>query len=201
MTHTDTRQRLLEVAADRFYQGGFQAVGIDEILDVVGINKTAFYKHFESKDHLIVGVLDHRDQREMDEWMDFIRIRGRGNARIQLDALFEMLDEWFSKPDFRGCLFLNALTEFPTETDPIKQAARRHGMHLAASIEKLCEAAGATDPRGLTGQIMLLVTGAIAARHRAGERDAARLAGKMASVLIDAACAPPKRPQPTRASR
>ncbi|MGD9690037.1 MAG: TetR/AcrR family transcriptional regulator [Phycisphaerales bacterium] len=190
MSASTTRDRLIDVAADLFYAHGFQAVGLDQILEEVGITKTAFYKHFESKDELIVAVLGQRDQRELDEWMTYVRARGRAGAREQLGALFELLDEWFSQPQFRGCLFLNALTEFPSERDPINQAARKHGEHLARAIHELAQRAGAKDAEALTGQIMLLITGAIAARHRGGELGSARTAGGVARILIDVGCAP-----------
>ncbi|MBX3318109.1 MAG: TetR/AcrR family transcriptional regulator [Phycisphaeraceae bacterium] len=193
MTQVPTRERLLDAAGDLFYKHGFQAVGLDQILDTVGITKTAFYKHFASKDDLIVAILDHRDQREMEEWMAYIRIRGRDDARRQLEALFELLDDWFKNPEFRGCLFLNALTEFPSENDPINRAARKHGEHLAAAVMELASHAGAAEPGALTEQLMLLVTGAIASRHRGGDLDAAKTAEAMAKVLISSACGPAAR--------
>ena len=55
-----TRQRLIEAAARRFYRDGFRNVGIDQVLADVGISKTAFYKHFESKDDLMLAVLEMR---------------------------------------------------------------------------------------------------------------------------------------------
>ncbi len=188
MTQVPTRERLLDAAGDLFYRHGFQAVGLDQILDTVGITKTAFYKHFASKDDLIVALLDQRDQREMEEWMSYIRIRGRDDARRQLEALFELLDDWFKNPEFRGCLFLNALTEFPSENDPINHAARKHGEHLAAAVMELAKLAGAAEPAVLTEQIMLIVTGAIAARHRVGDLGAAKTAEAMAKVLITSQC-------------
>ncbi|QOI99283.1 MAG: TetR/AcrR family transcriptional regulator [Phycisphaeraceae bacterium] len=189
MTAATTRERLLGVAGDLFYEHGFQAVGIDQVLDRVGITKTAFYKHFESKDDLIVAVLQSRDTQDLNEWLAFVRFKGAQDARRQLAAFFDLLDEWFRKPEFRGCLFLNALTEFPSENDPINKAARAHGDHLARAVTQLAGTAGARDPDALAAQIMLLITGAIASRHRAGDHDAAKTAGGVARVLIDAACA------------
>lgn len=185
-----TRQRLIETAAEMFYAQGFQAVGLDAILDAVGITKTAFYKHFESKDDLIIAVLDHRDRVEVDEWVGFIRSHGAGDARASLGAIFSLLDEWFSKPEFNGCLFLNALTEFPNEGDPINRSARRHGEHIAGAILALARSAGARDPEALTEQLMLLVTGAIASRHRGHDLAAAKTAARVAQVLVNEACNP-----------
>jgi AcrR family transcriptional regulator len=192
MAASDTRDRLSQTAADLFYQHGFQAVGLDQILDEVGITKTAFYKHFESKDDLIVATLKRHDHVQMEEWGRYIRMRGSDGARAQLVAVFDMLDEWFSEPSFRGCLFFNALTEFPSEHDPINQTARAYGAHLAQIVSTLAQSAGAADPAALTHQFMLLITGAIVSRHRAGDLHAAKSARAVARVLVDAHCAQPQ---------
>ena len=56
----------IEAAGRRFYRDGFRMVGLDQILAEVGISKTAFYKHFESKDDLMLAALEDHD-REMQE--------------------------------------------------------------------------------------------------------------------------------------
>lgn len=188
----NTRERLVTVGADRFYQRGFQAVGLDEILDEVGITKTAFYKHFDSKDDLIVAVLEHRDRHDMTEWAAFFRERGGDDPRRRLLAVFDLLYEWFSQPGFRGCLFMNASTEFPDRNHPIHQTARQHGENVQAELTRLAKAAGATDADGLARQLMLLVTGAIAARHAGGDPEAALLAKQTAELLVERACGAPR---------
>ncbi|MEX2092413.1 MAG: TetR/AcrR family transcriptional regulator, partial [Pirellulales bacterium] len=65
-TATPTRQRLIEAAGRRFYRDGFRMVGLDQILADVGISKTAFYNHFESKDDLVLAALANHD-REMQD--------------------------------------------------------------------------------------------------------------------------------------
>jgi AcrR family transcriptional regulator len=183
-----TRERLVEAGADLFYQHGFQAVGLDRILDEVGITKTAFYKHFESKDELIVAVLEHRDRIDMQEWTVFFRERGGDDARQQLVAVFDLLDDWFGRPDFRGCMFMNATTEFPSPNDPIHQAASKHGANLQAAMVKMAETAGASDAEALAGQLMLLITGAIVARHAGGDANAAATGKVTAEILVDRYC-------------
>jgi AcrR family transcriptional regulator len=186
---SSTRERLIEIGAGLFYQHGFQAVGLDRILSEVGITKTAFYKHFESKDDLIVAVLEARDQRDMTEWTAYFRHRGGDDPKRQLLAVFDLLDDWFGRPDFRGCMFLNAATEFPSPSDPIHQTAAAHGERLQQHLLTLAEAAGARDAEGLARQVMLLITGAISARHANGDTNAAATARATAEVLVDRHCA------------
>ncbi|MBK9128768.1 MAG: TetR/AcrR family transcriptional regulator [Phycisphaerales bacterium] len=182
-----TRDRLIDTAGELFYERGFQAVGLDQVLARVGITKTAFYKHFESKDDLILAVIDQRDRADMAASVQYMREHGGDDPRAQLLAFFDLLAEWFSQPDFRGCLFMNAATEFPSPTDPIHRAAAAHASHLAAELLLRVQALRARDPAVLTEQIMLLIAGAIAARHTAGTRDAAQTARRAVELLLSAA--------------
>src|SRR4030095_10763344 len=54
-----TREGLMDAAVVLFYVHGFHAIGLDRILADVGVTKTTFYNHFESRDALIVAVLEH----------------------------------------------------------------------------------------------------------------------------------------------
>lgn len=162
-------------------------MGLDRILGEVGITKTAFYKHFESKDELILAVLEERDRREVEEALAYMEAKGRGDPRARLLAFFDQLAEWFSTPEFNGCLFLNATTEFPSPHDPIHLAASRHGENLARVFLELAASAGAADPIGVTRQVMLMMVGAIAQRHTSGEVDPAPalIARDAVAVLLD----------------
>jgi AcrR family transcriptional regulator len=171
-----TRERLIEAAGELFYKQGFQAVGLDQVLADVGITKTAFYKHFESKDELILAVLEERDKRDVAEAIAFMRTRGGDDPRRQIVALFEQLAEWFAQPGFRGCLFMNAAAEFPSPNDPINRAARAHNEHLAAEIRLRVAAAGMPNPELITSQLMLVMTGAILSRHANRVGDAGEVA-------------------------
>jgi AcrR family transcriptional regulator len=179
-----TRDRLINTAADLFYMNGFQAVGLDQILGAVGISKTAFYKHFECKDDLILAVLDRRDRQDIAEAIAHMRRGGGSDPRAQILALFDLLAEWFQQPEFRGCLFMNAATEFASPNDPIHRAAAAHGEHIAAEILLRVQAAGLPDPEQVSKQLMLLISGAIAARHAGSVVDAAATARRTAEVLL-----------------
>jgi AcrR family transcriptional regulator len=179
-----TRERLIEAGAELFYQSGFQSVGLDQILDRVGITKTAFYKHFESKDDLIIAVLEVRDGQDMQTILSYMRERGGDDPRAQILALFDHLDEWFREPGFRGCLFMNAATEFASASHPIHLAAAAHGDHLAAVLLGLAVRMKARSPETITRQLMLLFGGAIASRHVSGDIEAARTARETAEALL-----------------
>ncbi|GMV97527.1 MAG: TetR family transcriptional regulator [Phycisphaerae bacterium] len=186
-----TRDRLIHTAADLFYTSGFQAVGLDQIIAAVGISKTAFYKHFQSKDDLILAVLDQRDRRDIAEAIAHMRRHGGSDPRAQVLAFFDLLADWFQRPDFRGCLFMNAATEFASPQDPIHRAAADHGRHIAAELLLRVQAAGLPEPENLTKQLMILISGAIAARHAGNVIDAAATARQTAEVLLAGSAVPP----------
>ena len=76
MASADTRARLVRTAHELFYRQGFLSVGLDRILHDVGVTKTTFYNHFQSKDDLIVAVLEHHDQWWQKTFCDMLRKRG-----------------------------------------------------------------------------------------------------------------------------
>ena len=59
---TTTREKLIDAAIRRFYRDGFRCVGLDQVLSDVGISKTAFYKHFESKEDLMLAALEMQNR-------------------------------------------------------------------------------------------------------------------------------------------
>ena len=179
-----TRERLLDVAAPLFYERGFHAIGIDNIIDGVGVTKTTFYNHFESKDALIVAVLDQKDSRDLQALREAIQSRA-GSPRDKLLVVFDVIEEWLSDPDFRGCLFINAATQFPHENDPVHRAAARHLEHLRGELAVHARAAGAAEADALASQLCMLIAAAVTARQALGVMDAALTARKMAETLIE----------------
>src|SRR5262245_36887869 len=113
----------MEAAFTRFYRDGFRNVGIDQILADVGISKTAFYKHFESKEDLIVAALENHHEKTEANFRQTIREKGGDSPLGQLRSLFDAIGEFVDSPDFLGCVFVNASIEFPLPHEPAHLAA------------------------------------------------------------------------------
>ncbi len=184
MTGT-TRDRLIDAAIDQFYRFGYNAVGLDRILEAVGITKTAFYKHFESKDALILAALERRDRHDVAELLTLIESRAADGPKAQLLALFDLLRDWFQDETFRGCMFMTAAIEFPNPNDPIHVMAEEHSRHLQDALVEVAATAGMPSPESLAGQLMLLVAGALTARHVSNDQVAAEAAFIAAEALIE----------------
>lgn len=88
---SSTRQRLIDTAFELFGRSDFHAVGLDRILEEVGVSKQTFYNHFESKDDLILAVLDHRHQTQDKYWSDLLQqIAGA----IRVPSCMRCLTRW-----------------------------------------------------------------------------------------------------------
>ncbi len=179
------RGRLVAMAVELFYRHGFNAVGIDRVIDEAGVTKTTFYKHFKSKSELMVAAVEMRDAWELDAWRRAARTLGGDEARAQLLALFDVLDVWFNDESFGGCLFLNVASEFPNPHDPVHQAAAQHKLANHEMVRDLADRAGAADPESFADLYMIAFEGALVLRQVYGRNDAARTARPVVERLIE----------------
>ena len=182
------RDELVGKALRTFYAHGFHATGMDRLVEETGISKTSMYKHFRSKDELILAALKLRDAQFRD-WL-FSRMAARGKTpREQLLALFDALGEWCNEPGFRGCMFVKAAAEFQEPDDPIHAQAAAHKALLFEHFRALAAEAGAADPDLLARQILILKEGAIVCAQVEGCREAVAQAKAAAARLLDNALA------------
>ena len=182
---TATREKFITAANELFYEQGFHATGLDQILDAVGVTKTTFYKHFESKEDLMEQAVRKRDRWESEAWGRAIRQRAGGDPRAQLLAVFDVLHEWFNAPDFQGCIFINTAAEFPNPNDPVHQAAAEHKRKARDGWRDAAKAAGAAEPEAFADLYTILVEGTLILRQVHGRNDAAKVARTLAEALLN----------------
>ena len=190
---SSTRERLIEAAFEIFGRIGFHAVGMDRILEEVGVSKQTFYNHFESKDELILAVLDHRHQVQTLWWTNLLNVYGGDDPRGKLYALFDALDAWFNEPDWRGCIFMTAAAEFPSPHEPAHQKAAEHTRKFQEYLQYLATLAGAADPKLLAEQLAVLLDGIIGYRHVTADPRACEIGRSVGHRLLDAQLPPSPR--------
>lgn len=178
------RDEVVRKALDIFYREGFHATGMDLLAAETGISKTTMFKHFRSKEELILAVLRLRDE-QFRGWL-FRRMKQAGAPRAQLLAMFDALAEWFASPGFRSCMFIKAASEYPDPSHPIHAQAGEHKRMLFLELERIAAAAGAEDPADLARKLLLLKEGAIVTAHLGHEADPAGDAKSAAQVLLSA---------------
>lgn len=179
-----TRQKLLEAAEALFHADGFHAVGLDRVVRAVGITKQAFYRHFDSKEDLVAEVLHWHDRWWRDNCRQLLARRAGPDARRQLDELVGLLVEVLEGDVFRGCFFINAVTQFPNKSDPIHRAALQAKDNIEAMIRDMALGAGADDPAALARELGMIFEGAFATRYLRPAEDVVPVLRRMAATLF-----------------
>lgn len=181
---TTGRERLVAAGIELFYRFGYQAVGLDRVIEHAGVTKTTFYKHFESKDDFVLTCVQTRDDWEMQAWDRAAKQLAGDDPKAQLLAFFDVLDIWFNEPDFRGCLFINTAAEYADRRDPIHRAAAAHKQKNRDHFRYLAHKAGANDPDTFADHFTILLEGTLVLRHVHDRDDAAKAAKPAVNALM-----------------
>lgn len=156
---SNSYERILATASELFYQKGIQHVGINEVIANSDVAKRTFYKHFSSKDKLILEVMLYREKQWLQWFEESVAQRGK-TAKDKLLATFDVLGEWYAQPDFRGCPFINAVLELANANHPAHQVSVTLREAIRTHVMKLATAAGVRDPQAFSQQYLLLIGGA-----------------------------------------
>jgi AcrR family transcriptional regulator len=160
------KEKLFQTAARLFYQHGYRAVGVDTIAAESGIGKMTLYRHFPSKDDLIVAFL--RESNE-DFWSYFEQsTQDATTPRGKLLAFFSALQNYVVSPDCYGCPFINVAVEYPEAGYAGHQVALEHKQAVRDRFRQLAIEAGASQPEALANALFLLMDGAYMAARMFG---------------------------------
>ncbi len=189
-----TRDRILETAANLFYEHGVHAVGQQQVVDTCGCGKNLLYREFASKDDLVVAYLERCRQ----DWAANIEQGTRALADDpagQLVAVVRTAVDRVSAPGFRGCPFLNIHAEFPDPAHPAHRIAVEHRAEVRAHLRSVAKQAGAREPEVLADRIMLIIDGVYANGAVLGNEGAAPAAVTFAEEIVRAAILSPALPE------
>jgi AcrR family transcriptional regulator len=177
------RQRILDSAYELFSRRGIGAVGIEEVIARASVAKATLYRHFPSKNDLVLEFLRRREELWTYGWVEReARLRG-GTPEASLLAIFDLFDEWFHGDDFEGCSFVNILLETADRGSKIGMASAMHLENIRGVIRTLAEEAGLRDVEDFALSFHILMKGSIVQAGE-GDVDAAKRAQAMARVLI-----------------
>jgi AcrR family transcriptional regulator len=179
----DARQRILDSSYELFSRRGIRDVGVDDVIENADVAKATLYRHFRSKDDVVLAFLECREERWSQDLVEAgARSRGSGPEE-QLLAIFDVFDEWFRREDFEACSFINVLLEMGPE-HPAGRASMRHLENIRSVIRDLAKEARLRDPASFAHSWHILMKGSIVAAAE-GDAEAARRAASMARLLID----------------
>lgn len=179
----DPVDRILATAYELFSRRGIRDVGTNELISRSGVAKATFYRHFPSKDALVLAFLALRDQ----VWtVDLIvsEARRRGSTpEERLLAVFDVFGDWFHRDDFEACTFINVLLEMGPE-HPLGKASIGYLSRIRGHIEALAEEAGLSRTEEFARSWHILMKGSIISATE-GDFLASKRAQQMAGWLIE----------------
>ncbi|MEU2175477.1 helix-turn-helix domain-containing protein [Nocardia sp. NPDC019219] len=185
----DTKEHILAVARELFYQHGIRATGVDRVAAEANVAPPTLYRIFGSKDDLVAAYLEREDHR----YREWFRAAAAGNgSRERILALFDALAEQVRPDSCRGCPFLIALGELP-DHDALghrRAVAMKHWVRaqLGALADEFAATAPMDDPQALADQLMLVMEGVYATTQAFGPTGPAARARSLVEALL------PRRP-------
>jgi AcrR family transcriptional regulator len=141
------------------------------------------YRHFSSKDELVLAFLDRREQLWTKDWLQGEVMIRASDPGERLLAIFDVFDGWFRREDFEGCSFINVLLETAGAEGPLYEASADQLARIRAFLAGLARQAGVADPERLARKWHILMKGSIVAAGE-GDREAARRAREVAALVL-----------------
>jgi AcrR family transcriptional regulator len=176
------RERILKAAYELFSQRGISAVGIDTIIAHSGVAKMTLYRHFHSKEELVLAFLRRREALWTHQWLETEMLARAETPAERLLAIFDVFDRWFQQADFEGCAFINVLLE-SVPNSAVRAAAAHHLAHIRGLIGEQARAAGLAELERFSHTWHFLMKGCIVSANE-GNREAAQQARAAAAIIL-----------------
>jgi AcrR family transcriptional regulator len=141
MVQSQRREQLIDTAIDLFLERGYHATGIDTILATSGISKKTLYRHFRSKEELILAALKKYDGLFRNGFMRQVE-QSADTPRDRVLAVFDVAADWFEENNFYGCMYINAIGEYSAADTAIRQVCKEFKTLMRRFIEDLCREIG-----------------------------------------------------------
>ena len=182
---SDVRQRILDTAPTLFYERGVRAVGVDLVVDESGVAKTSLYRHFRTKDDLIVAFLEREDAQFWSQW-DEVAARHAGDPMAELEAHMRWIGKRLARANYRGCPQINVAAEFAEADHPSRAVSREHMHAMRRRLAETARQLGAARPVELAAQLGVLINGAFVSASMLSPDEATRVLLGSARALVAA---------------
>jgi AcrR family transcriptional regulator len=179
-----TRAAILDAATEVLYERGLDGVGVAELCTRVGVSKETLYRHFGTKDGLVVAMLEARSER-VTGWLAEAAAAAGPDPADELTAVFDALQGWYEEPVFRGCAMLNAAAQH--HVDEVRTITARHLDRYLELLTGIASRAGAAEPEVLGRQLLMLVEGATVVADQHGPAGVGEHARRAALALLSTA--------------
>jgi AcrR family transcriptional regulator len=152
------RDRILDTASRLFREHGVHPVGLQQIIDECGCGKNLLYRHFASKDDLVVAYLE-RCSAEWERTIQRATESIKEDPAGQLVAVVRAVAGQVRDPAYHGCPFLNTHAEFRDPGQPAHQVAAGHFETLRRQLNGIADQSSLRDPHGVADRILLIIYG------------------------------------------
>jgi len=176
------RDRIVACARDLFHRHGIRGIGVDAIAEAAATNKMTLYRHFESKDALIVECLRRTSDEAAMVWAKLEQAHP-GDPLAQLRGWLKVASDYVTS-DRRGCDMLNAAVELCEADHPAHRVIMEFKTAQRDRVAKLCHAAGFAQPDLLADALCLLLEGARVSRQSVGAEGPSAKLMRLGDALI-----------------
>jgi AcrR family transcriptional regulator len=179
-----TRAAILDAATEVLYERGLDGVGVAELCTRIGASKETLYRHFGTKDGLVVAMLEARSER-VTSWLAEAAAAAGPDPADELAAVFDALQGWYEEPVFRGCAMLNAAAQH--HVAEVRAITARHLDRYLELLTGIATRAGAAEPKVLARQLLMLIEGATVVADQHGPTGVGEHARRAALTLLSVA--------------
>ncbi|MGV8881897.1 MAG: TetR/AcrR family transcriptional regulator [Rhodoglobus sp.] len=177
------KARILDVVTALFYSEGIRAVGVDRIISEAAVTKATFYKHYRSKDNLIVEYITERHRRVRRNVETLIA--EAPNPRAALNMFVEAIVDEINSPGFRGCPFINAAAEFADPDHPVRVVVTAHREWYVDTLATLMREMGHPLPGNGADELLLARDGALSGGYAGDSIAAIAALGSISRRIFD----------------
>ncbi|MBA3368820.1 MAG: TetR/AcrR family transcriptional regulator [Geodermatophilaceae bacterium] len=177
------RERTMRAAYELFSRGGTRTIGVDAVVARAAVAKMTLYRHFPSKEDLVLAFLERREQLWTRQWLGEEVVRRETDPARRLLAIFDVFHEWFQTPEFEGCTFIQVLLEHTDVTNPVRLATVANLENIRGFLRELGAAAGIADTDAFARQWHILMKGSIISALE-GDTQAATRAKEMGVLVL-----------------
>lgn len=194
-TRARPRDRIVGTARDLFRRHGIRGIGVDAIAEAAGSNKMTLYRHFDSKDDLVVACLRAVAADADRLWRQF-EDEHPGDPMAQLHAWIRLGAQCVGD-DGRGCDMVNAAVELADHNHPARSVIEEFKTAQRDRLAQLCRDAGVDQADLLADTLTLLLEGArVSCQSVGAEGPAARFIRMGEAVVASFAGETALRPTP-----
>jgi len=159
------REEVLEKAMRAFWDHGYGATSLTDLVEVTDLNPGSLYAAFESKESLFLAALDHYGERSVARVERTLAEAESPLAGIR-DYLLQLGEDAASPRARRSCLLVNTVLEQARQNRTVQKRVNRHLDTIEALFRHALETAQANgelspdkDPGALAAFLMCNIWG------------------------------------------